>query len=376
MIAAVAAGGIDVIYADALDRLSRGLADIATFYERLRFQGIHIFTCKEGEVAQIHIGMIGTMNAEQIRATSDKTRDGLTQRHKMGKNPGGVAYGYETKIELDGNGERIRGLLQIVPAEAATVVRIFEEFAAGVSERQIAWGLNADGIPPPRSGKRKSTGFKAPAWGPNTLTGNAARGTGILNNMLYIGQRPFLKQTYRKNPDTGRRRAFTNTDEKRAELVEVPQMRILSDTLWKSVKERQERLAQGPRSIGGVNGFLPFHAQQRPRYLLTGKMTCGECGASYAKAGKVRFGCQGASKKGPTHCTNRVTIRQDELDARVLSGLSTHMMRDDVLAIFVKEYEAETRRLEKMAMAVQTDPKKELAEVEGKITTIKTAILN
>jgi len=45
---------------------------------------------------------------------------------------------------------------------------------------------------------------------------------------------------------------------------------------------------------------LPFFAQQRPRYLLTGKMTCGSCGASYAKSGKTRFGCQSAAKKGPT----------------------------------------------------------------------------
>ena len=48
---------------------------------------------------------------------------------------------------------------------------------------------------------------------------------------------------------------------------------------------------------------LPFFAQQRRRYLLTGKMTCG---ASYAKSGKTRFGCQGAAKKGATWCDNRL----------------------------------------------------------------------
>ena len=35
-------------------------------------------------------------------------------------------------------------------------------------------------------------------------TTSAARGTGILNNPLYVGRRPYGKQTYRKNPDTGR----------------------------------------------------------------------------------------------------------------------------------------------------------------------------
>ena len=41
----------------------------------------------------------------------------------------------------------------------------------------------------------------------------------------------------------------------------------------------------------------------------------------------------------------RPTIRQDELDTRVLPGLATEMLRDDVVAAFLAEYEAESRRL-------------------------------
>lgn len=50
-------------------------------------------------------------------------------------------------------------------------------------------------------------------------------------------------------------------------------------------------------------------------------MTCGTCGASYAKSGKSHFGCQGHGKKGDAWCTNNLTIRQDDLDHRVLAGL-------------------------------------------------------
>jgi len=376
MLAAVASGRIDIVFADAMDRLSRSQADIATLHERLRFRGGQIVTCKEGVVTSLHIGMVGTMNAEQLKAVSEKTRDALVKRHQLGKNPGGVAYGYETRIELDGNGERIRGLQQISPSEAAIVNRIFEAFAAGVSPRQIVWSLNADGVAPPRSGKRdRMVKLKGPAWSPNTLTGNAARGTGILNNQLYIGRRPYLKQTYRKNPDTGRRRAFTTKADQRAERLELPELRIVSDALWQAVKDRQAMLAVGARSQGGVKGALPFHEQQRPRYLLTGKMTCGECGASYAKCGKTRFGCQGAAKKGPTYCGNRLTIRQDELDERVLSGLSDRMLQDDILAIFLDEYEAETRRLANAEILAQADPAMDLADVRRQLSTIKAAIL-
>ncbi|KQN33155.1 zinc ribbon domain-containing protein [Sphingomonas sp. Leaf38] len=120
---------------------------------------------------------------------------------------------------------------------------------------------------------------------------------------------------------------------------------------------------------------LPFFAQQRPRYLLTGKITCGTCGASYAKSGKTRFGCQGAAKKGPTWCDNQLTIRQDELDTRVLAGLSSEMLRDDVVAAFLLKYEAETRRLTAETVSARPEREAELANLDHQLARAKAAIL-
>ena len=63
-------------------------------------------------------------------------------------------------------------------AEAKVVERIFREYASGLSPRTIALGLNQDGIAGPRDR----------GWGASTINGNAARGTGILNNRIYIGK--------------------------------------------------------------------------------------------------------------------------------------------------------------------------------------------
>ncbi len=120
---------------------------------------------------------------------------------------------------------------------------------------------------------------------------------------------------------------------------------------------------------------LPFFAQQRPRYLLTGKMTCGSCGASYAKSGKTRFGCQGAAKKGPTWCDNRLTICQHELDTRVLADLSSEMLRDDVVAAFLVEYEAETGRLTAETFDARPEREAELANLDHQLGRAKAAIL-
>ncbi|WP_443019343.1 recombinase family protein [Sphingomonas sp. 22R3R2A-7] len=376
LLAAVETGGVDVVFADAMDRVSRSQADIASLYERLKFRGILLVTRKEGEVGVLQIGMMGTINAEQIAATSLKTRDALIKRHAMGKNPGGTAYGYEKRIAYDLNGERTRGLQQIVPAQAAIVVRIFEDYAAGISPGSIVRRLTEEGVPPPRSGRRdRATSSNPPAWTPNTLTGNAERGTGILNNQLHVGRRAYARQTYRKNPDTGKRHAFLNAEEQQATTVAAPDLRSVSDTLWQSVKDRQQSLRRGPRKARDAVPALPFFAQQRPKYLTSGKMTCAECGSSYAKSGRTRFGCQGASEKGSAFCENRLTIRQDDLDARILSGLANEMVRDEVLAVLLEEYAMETARLKARATDSQPQRDLELMEIDRQIALAKAAIL-
>jgi site-specific DNA recombinase len=66
----------------------------------------------------------------------------------------------------------------IDPEQAAVVTRIFTEYAEGFSPRSIAVRLNKEAIPGP-------TGA---AWGASTIHGHRQRGTGIINNALYIGR--------------------------------------------------------------------------------------------------------------------------------------------------------------------------------------------
>ena len=58
---------------------------------------------------------------------------------------------------------------EIVPVEAEVIRRIFRDYAAGLSPKALAKELNAECCP-------------GPGGDPNTIHGNPARGTGILNN--------------------------------------------------------------------------------------------------------------------------------------------------------------------------------------------------
>lgn len=111
LIAAAKSGQVDIVYAAAMDRLSRSQADIAPLFEHLRFLGIQIVARAEGPLNVMLIGMKGTMNADALSVISTKTRDAFAIAFRW-ENPGNLAYDNGTKIEHDGNGERIRGLLE------------------------------------------------------------------------------------------------------------------------------------------------------------------------------------------------------------------------------------------------------------------------
>ena len=84
------------------------------------------------------------------------------------------------------------------------------------SPKSIAKNLNAEHIPGPRGNE----------WNPSTIHGSAKRGTGILNNELYVGRRVWNKLCYRKNPETGTRVSRLNSASARMEsdVALIPQL--------------------------------------------------------------------------------------------------------------------------------------------------------
>src|SRR3546814_11234678 len=112
--------------------------------------------------------------------SSDVCSSDLAQRGRasQGLSPAGIAYGYRKVLQFDDRGRAINGLREIDPETSAVVIRIFTEYAAGRSARQIAEDLTSDGIAPP-SGE---------FWQVNTIAGSPTRHDGILPNYLYNGR--------------------------------------------------------------------------------------------------------------------------------------------------------------------------------------------
>jgi site-specific DNA recombinase len=334
----------NVVVAEALDRLSRDQEDIAALFKRLQFAGIRLMTLGEGDIGVLHVGLKGTMNALFLKDLADKTRRGLRGRVEAGKSGGGNAYGYDVVRSYDANGEPTRGGRTINPAEAQVVREIFARYAAGDAPRRIAFSLNARRIPAPRGG----------AWSASTLNGNRSRGTGILNNEMYVGRLVWNRLNYAKDPETGKRRSRANANET-VIAVEAPELTIVSRELWDAVKARQAGLDQSAaakrRTEAHTDEPVAFWSKRRPRYLFSGLMRCGVCGGGFSKISEAHFGCSTARNKGETVCGNRLTIRLDALEATVMDGLRTRLMDPDLFKVFAHEFAAEWNRLQAEAGA-------------------------
>lgn len=343
----------DLVMTESLDRLSRDQEDIASIYKRMRFVGVGIVTLSEGEINELHVGLKGTMGALYLKDLADKTRRGLRGRIEEGKSGGGLCYGYDVAKHAAAGSEATRGDRTINPAEATIIRRIFEDYAVGKSPKRIAADLNRDGIKAPSGGD----------WGSSTINGNRQRGTGILNNELYIGRLIWNRLRYIKDPATGKRASRLNPE---TEWIaqEVPGLRIVDQDLWDRVKSRQKTIVTD-HSDDAPNRL---HERVRGRYLFSRLTKCACCGGGYSMISSTHIGCSTARNKGT--CDNRLNIRRDELEARVLNALKGHLMDPALFKEFCDEFTRQMNRRRMEARASIDAARAELGRIERELEKI------
>jgi site-specific DNA recombinase len=163
------------------------------------------------------------------------------------------------------------------------------------------------------------------------------------------------RMRYVKNPDTGRRVSRLNRP---AEWVttEVPHLRIVSDDVWAAAKQRQVDIGRAIRSKGTHIGA------RRPRYLFSGLTKCGVCGAGFIMANVDRLSCFGAREQGT--CSNRLTIRRDEIERRVLTALRDRLLNQELFDEFCDEFTREMNRLRMEYRASLTAAEREIERIE------------
>ncbi len=352
MLRVVDAGGADIVFAEALDRLTRDPEESHALFKRLKHRGVRLVTLAEGEVSNIHVAVSGISNALYLEAVSFKTRRSILDKVRKGEIIAGLAYGYRVvKVHAE-DGTLVDRHWEIVAEQAAVVRDIFGAFADGHSPKQIARDLNERGIPGPRGG----------IWRDTTIRGHHQRASGILRNALYAGVLVFNRQSFSRNPADDAKRVASLNDEADWLRVPWPDLAIVPPELWDRVQQRLLAIRNGAASTA-IRDVRPW--EHRRQHLLTGLAVCAGCGTSLGNAGRDYLACTTA-KLSPASCTNRGSARRSVLEDTVLGALRDRLMQDDMVAAFIaafreavrtdgQEQTTEQRRIEAELRKVRQD---------------------
>ena len=311
----------DVILVDDTSRLSRNVGNAARIREELAFLGVRIVAVSQGidsqdEQAEVLFGVHALVDTIYIKELGKKTHRGLEGLALRGLHTGGNCFGYcSVRIK-----EGVK--LEVNEDEAAVVRRIFEMAADGRSLKTIAKTLTSEAISPPRRRADKDN----TSWCPTAIHA-------MLRREMYIGRVIWNRSKFVKSPGTNKR---VRRSRPRSEwrVIERPELRIVSDELWRHV---QERLAWTKKTYGQQKRSGLLNRSASSRYLFSGIVKCAVCGGNLvitsgrSRRGHRRYGCSHHFYRGA--CPNGVQIRKEWLEGKLLSGL-----QEAVLAPAVVEY--------------------------------------
>jgi len=278
---AIRVGDVDCVVVYKLDRLSRSVMDTVNLVLGEWEGRTFLKSAKEPVDTTSAMGkqffyMLVSYAEWERSVIRERTFSGKLRRAKEGRSPGGpVPYGYR----LSGQA----GILDLDPAQAAIIKRIYREYLEEVGTYRICDRLNQDGIPSP-------TGTR---WNVNTLLK-------MLRNPLYAGRLTYGKLS--TNPRRQRDKSepwYLKNDQFIDTASQNPT--IISVTEFERVQQLLER--RGAPKVG-VRALSSD-------YLLTGLLTCGKCGHPLVSHSSSRHGnaklyeyylCNGKKTHGATSC--------------------------------------------------------------------------
>ncbi len=282
----------DVVLVDDLSRLSRDEAESIQLRRRLHFLGIRLVGVSDGYDSaakghKLQASVRGLMNELYLDDLRDKTHRGLMGQALKGFSCGGRTYGYvrvpvydEGNCDQYGRPDVKEVRLEPDPQQAHWVQWIFEQYAEGVSPREIAAELNRRKVPSPRGG----------TWSASAIRGSLSDGTGILCNPLYVGRYTWNRSRWERHPET-KRRVRRLRDRKEWVEISKPELTIVSEPLWRRVQARLQSQS---------NPNIQVACRERPgrpgRYLFSQLLKCGMCGANYVMADGYRYACASLPK--------------------------------------------------------------------------------
>lgn len=353
------AGKFDVLVIEGLDRLSRDQVDQESTVRRLEHRHIRIvalngYDTQMGPSRKILRAVRGVIDEAYLDDLRGKIHRGLSGQIERGYHAGGISFGYRSVVAgVDDRGEPIGHTLVIEPQQAAIVREIFDRYGAGESCQRIAADLNARGLRGPRGG----------TWCVSALYGSPAKGSGVLNNEVYIGRYIWNRSQWIKDPDTNKRERIVRP---RSEwrIAVRPELRIVDDTAWQRVRDRMAT----PLREGGMRG-----RGKAPTTMFGGLVKCGRCGGAIVAVSATNYGCAAAKDRGAAVCIG-IQVRRRELDESLIGYLRDAFLAPAALQQLEREATRFATAIEGEAHSAAAEKRRQLADANAEVARLADAI--
>ena len=295
MIADARMGKFERILTKEVSRFSRNILDTIAYTRELKALGVGVLFLNDGistlePDAELRLSIMGSIAQEESRKTSSRVKWGQTRRMEQGVVFGRSLLGYDVKD----------GRLTVNPEGAELVRLIFHKY--GVEKKGttvIARELREAGYRTHRGSAR---------WSGSCIVK-------LLKNEKYVGD---LIQKKTITPDYLTHAKKANHGEEELVIIRDHHQPIIGRELWGVVQEELKK-----RNRNGALG-----AGHSNRYIFSGKIKCGECGASFVsrqrkrKDGSLsrRWSCYSAVNEGGVHvdpqgnrvgCDVRMALRDE-----------------------------------------------------------------
>ena len=123
-------------------------------------------------------------------------------------------------------------------------------------------------------------------WVSTAIHGDRRRGTGILNNRAYIGELVWGRSAWKRSAADSKQRRWQLSDAGQIVRHQDQRLRIVPQPLWEAVKARQQAIEGMTVKLRGA-----LRRGRLPRYLLSGLLTCQQCGGAFRCVNGREYGC-------------------------------------------------------------------------------------
>ena len=197
-----------------------------------------------------------------------------------------------------------------------------------------------------------------------------------------------------KKRDRWGQRRQSHRDEADWVRVDAPELRIVSDSLWRAAQSRRKETRTSYLASTQGERFGRPPDQRESKYLLTGFVQCGKCGGSlivgsrsHRKHRSFFYECGSFHRRGPKVCANSLNVPLTTADNAILDELEDYVLHPEVVGRAMElaldelrpsagGVEADRRRLRDEVHAVEKELGRltEALAAGGQLLTVVAAI--